>query len=225
MALSSRNLLLALGAVVIVAAGGIYYFVNQPEASAIPASGAGAPAPLADSELMVAGPLGEKALGDPNAKVTVIEYASMTCSHCSHFHETTFTPFKEKYVDTGKVRFIFREFPFDPVATSAFMLARCAPGDAYFPMVDLLFRQQKTWAFSDRPADGLFNIVKQAGFTQESFKACLTNQSILDGVNWVKNRASEKFGVSSTPTFFINGEMQSGALTLEELDKQIEPLL
>lgn len=226
MALSARNLLLVLGSVVVVAAGGVYFFVNQPEASAIPASGAAPTAvAAAGDELMVAGPLGEKALGDPNAKVTVIEYASMTCSHCANFHETTFTPFKEKYVDTGKVRFIFREYPLDPVATSAFMLARCAPGDSFFPMVDLLFRQQKTWAFSDRPADALFNIVKQVGFTQESFKACLTNQQILDGVNWVKNRGAETFEVTSTPTFFINGVKQSGALGIEELDKQIEPLL
>jgi protein-disulfide isomerase len=174
---------------------------------------------------MVAGPLGDKALGDPNAKVTVIEYASMTCPHCAHFHETTFTPFKEKYVDTGKVRFIFREFPFDPVATAAFMLARCAPGDSYFPMVDLLFRQQKNWAYGDKATDALFNIVKQAGFTQESFRTCLTNQQILDGVNAVKNRAADQLGVASTPTFFINGKKLSGALTLEELDKEIEPLL
>ena len=223
MALSARNLLLILGAVVVIAAAGIFYYVNQPESSAIPASGTAETAPT--SELMVAGPLGDKALGDPNAKVTVIDYASLTCSHCAHFAETTFTPFKEKYVDTGKVRFIFREFPFDPVATSAFMLARCAPADSYFPMVDLLFRQQKTWAFGDRPADALFNIVKQAGFTQESFRACLTNQQILDGVNWVQKRAADQFGVSATPTFFINGKKLSGALSLEELDQEIEPLL
>ncbi len=223
MALSARNLLLIVGAVVVIAAAGIFFYVSRPETSAIPPSGEAETAPA--SELMVAGPLGDKALGDPNAKVTVIEYASLTCSHCAHFHETTFTPFKEKYVDTGKVRFIFREFPFDPVATSAFMLARCAPADSYFPMVDLLFRQQQTWAFGDRPADALFNIVKQAGFTQESFRACLTNQQILDGVNWVKNRAAEQFDVSATPTFFINGKKLSGALTLEELDQEIEPLL
>src|SRR6187455_2752904 len=98
-------------------------------------------------ELMKADALPEMAMGSDKAKVTVIEYASMTCPHCAHFAETTFTPFKEKYVDTGKVRFIFREFPFDPVATAAFMLARCAPADSFFPMVDLLFRQQQNWAY------------------------------------------------------------------------------
>jgi protein-disulfide isomerase len=223
-ALSARNLLLIVGAAVIVAAAGIYYYVSQPEPSAIPASGtAGTEAPSDD--LLVAGPLGERAIGDPAAKVTVIEYASMTCSHCAEFHETTFKPFKEKYVDTGKVRFIFREFPLDALATSAFMLARCVPEDRFFPVVDILFRQQRNWAFTDNPATALLNIVKQAGFTQESFKACLTNQQILDGVNWVKDRGSKEFGVAATPTFFINGTKLSGALSLEDMDKEIEPLL
>jgi protein-disulfide isomerase len=223
-ALSARNLLLIVGAAVIVAAAGITYYVSQPEPSAIPASGTGGGTAPAD-DLLVAGPLGERAIGDPAAKVTVIEYASMTCSHCAEFHETTFKPFKEKYVDTGKVRFIFREFPLDALATSAFMLARCVPEDRYFPVVDILFRQQRNWAFTDNPATALLNIVKQAGFTQESFKACLTNQQILDGVNWVKDRGSQEFGVSATPTFFINGTKLSGALSLEDMDKEIGPLL
>jgi len=223
-ALSARNLLLIVGAAVIVAAAGIYYYVSQPEGSAIPTSGSGGETASAD-DLLVAGPLGERALGDPAAKVTVVEYASMTCSHCAAFHEETFTPFKEKYVDTGKVRFIFREFPLDALATSAFMLARCMPEDRYFPVVDILFRQQQNWAFVDDPATALFNVVKQAGFTQESFRACLTNQQILDGVNSVKDRGSNEFGVTSTPTFFINGKKMSGALSLEDMDKEIEPLL
>jgi protein-disulfide isomerase len=223
-ALSARNLLLIVGAAVIVAAAGIYYYVSQPETSAIPTSGSGGETVSAD-DLLVAGPLGERALGDPAAKVTVVEYASMTCSHCAAFHEETFTPFKEKYVDTGKVRFIFREFPLDALATSAFMLARCMPEDRYFPVVDILFRQQQNWAFVDDPATALFNVVKQAGFTQESFRACLTNQQILDGVNSVKDRGSNEFGVASTPTFFINGKKMSGALSLEDMDKEIEPLL
>lgn len=224
MALSARNLLLIVGAAVIVAAAGIYYYVNQPEGSAIPITGSGGETVPTD-ELMVVGPLGERALGDPAAKVTVVEYASMTCSHCAAFNEETFTPFKEKYVDTGKVRFIFREFPLDALATSAFMLARCVPEDRYFAIVDILFRQQRNWAFVDDPATALFNVVRQAGFTQESFRACLTNQTILDGVNSVKDRGSNEFGVRATPTFFINGKKVSGALSLEAMDKEIEPLL
>lgn len=219
-----RNLLLIVAVAVVAVAGGIYYYVGQPAGSAIPATGA-AVAQTADDELLVAGPLGEITLGDPSAPVTVIEYASMTCSHCAHFHETTFTPFKEKYIDTGKVHFIFREFPLDPLATAAFMLARCVPEDRYMQLIDILFRQQRNWAFSDDPSSALLNIVKQAGFTQETFNTCLTNQEILDGVNWVKNRGAEEFEVSATPTFFINGNKKSGALSLETLDEEIEPLL
>jgi protein-disulfide isomerase len=222
--MNTRNLLLAVAVAVVAVAGGIFYYVGQPTGSAIPVTGS-ALAQGTDDELMVAGPLGEIALGDPSAPVTVIEYASMTCSHCAHFHETTFTPFKEKYIDTGKVYFIFREFPLDPLATAAFMLARCLPEERYLPLVDILFRQQKNWAFTDDPSGALLNIVKQAGFTQETFNTCLTNQQILDGVNWVKNRGAQDFEVSATPTFFINGTKKSGALSLETLDQEIEPLL
>lgn len=176
-------------------------------------------------ELMVPGPLGDEALGDKTAAVTVIEYASMTCGHCAHFHETTFEPFKTKYVDTGKVYFIFREFPLDPLAAAGFMLAREAPGDNFFPMVSLLFHTQKEWAYSDDPVAGLLKIAKQVGFTQETFEATLKNQKLLDAVNWVRDRASNQFGVNATPTFFINGEKMPGALSLEEMDKAIEPLL
>lgn len=176
-------------------------------------------------ELKIAGPLGDVWLGSDDAKVTVIEYASMTCPHCAHFHTSTFPDFKKKYIDSGKVRFTLREFPFDPLATAGFMLARCNGNDKYYPMVDLLFTQQKSWAGTPNPVESLLATVKQAGFTQESFEACLKNQSIYDAVNAVRERAEKVFGVDSTPTFFINGQKQSGALSLEELDKILAPLL
>jgi len=178
----------------------------------------------AQAELMQPGPLGDVAMGDANAPVTIIEYASMTCPHCANFAVNTFPALKEKYIDTGKVRFIFREFPFDPIAAGAFMLARCAGNDKYFAVVDLLFQTQRTWAV-DKPLQPLLATVRQAGFTEESFKACLANQKVLDGIEWVRNRAAEKFKVDSTPTFFINGKKQSGTLSMEELDKLIQPLL
>lgn len=226
MAMNARNLLLIVGAAVAVTAVGIYYYLNLPETSAIPDSGPTA-AQSSNDDLLVAGPLGERTLGDPSAPVTVVEYASMTCSHCATFHNETFKPFFEKYIETGKVHFVFREYPLDALATSAFVLARCVPDDRYFAFVDLLFRQQRVWAFSENPAVELLRIARQAGFTQESFNTCLTNQKILDGVNWVKNRGSEEFGVRSTPTFFINGEKPSsgGALNLEQLAQEIDPLL
>jgi protein-disulfide isomerase len=221
-ALSARNLLLILGAVVVIAAAGIFYYVNQPEGSAIPAGGTAETVPT--DQLMVAGPLGDKAIGDPNAKVTVIEYASMTCPHCSHFHETTYPEMKKKYIDTGKVRFIFREFPLDPLAAAASMLARCAGGDKYFPLIETFFAQQKDWVVQ-KPLQPMFAIAKQAGFTQQSFDECLANQQMLNGIEESRTRAASKFNVTSTPTFFINGKIFRGALTPEELDKQVAPYL
>ncbi|KZM51717.1 DSBA oxidoreductase [Labrenzia sp. OB1] len=173
-------------------------------------------------ELLKPGPLGDKVLGEDDAPVTIVEYASMTCGHCANFHKQTYADLKKDYIDTGKVRFIFREFPLDPVAAAAFMLARCAPADKYFEVVDIMFEQQRSWAFSDNPYQSLLDFSKQIGFTQESFEECLTNQGMLDAVNAVKDRGAGEFGVNSTPTFFINGERHTGALSIDEMGKIIE---
>lgn len=176
-------------------------------------------------ELAQQGPLGDVVLGSADAKVTIVEYASLTCSHCAHFHDTTLPELKSKYIDTGKVRFILREFPLDPLATAGFMLARCSGNDKYYPMTDLLFSQQKNWAFVERPVDALFAVVKQAGFTQESAEACLKRQDIYDAVNAVKKRGADVMKVDATPTFFINGQKRSGALSIAEIDEILKPLL
>lgn len=187
-------------------------------------------APKSDGEvdmekLLQPGTLKDEVEGSADAPITVVEYASMTCPHCAHFHETTLPAITEKYIKTGKVRFIFREFPFDPRAAAAFMLARCAPGDKYFAMVDVLFKQQAAWAQVQNAREPLENIAKLAGFTQESFEACLTNQKLLDDINAVRERASADFGVNATPTFFINGKKYSGALTVEQMSAIFDALL
>jgi protein-disulfide isomerase len=169
--------------------------------------------------------LGDEVLGKADAPVTIIEYASMTCSHCAHFHQKTFPLLKSKYIDTGKVRFILREFPLDPLATAGFMLARCAGPGKYYPLTGLLFDQQETWAFADKPADALLATVKQAGFTQESFDTCLKDQKIFDAINATRQLATDKLGVNSTPTFFINGKIHRGAFEPEAMAKLIDPLL
>ena len=217
-----RQMLLVLAVAVVIAAGAIFYFLNRTE-TVLPQTAATAAAPAEatteSGDLMQPGPLGDMSLGDPKAPNTVIEYASMTCTHCQRFNAEVFKPFKAKYIDTGKVYYIFRDFPLDPIATSAIMLAHCAPPDRFFALVDLFFQKQKDWAFVDDPKTALFNLVKQAGFTQESFDACLTNQKVLDGVNSVRDRAASKLGVNATPTFFINGKKKEGEQTLEDLDK------
>ncbi len=186
-------------------------------------------------ELGVAGPMGDIVLGDPKAPVTIYEYASMTCSHCAHFAKTTFPELKKRYIDTGKVRYILREFPLDPVAAAAFMLARCSAGEPnkvdankYYSVVDTFFATQETWAFVQNPKDVLPNlqkVSKQIGFTDATFDACLKNQPILDSIEKVRRRAVETLQVNSTPTFFINGKRQAGDLPIEELAKIIDPLI
>ncbi|RWC90092.1 MAG: DsbA family protein [Mesorhizobium sp.] len=176
------------------------------------------------AELLKPGALPDKQLGKDDAKVTIVEYASMTCPHCAHFAETTFPDLKTKYIDTGKARYILREFPFDPSAEAGFMLARCAK-DNYFPMVDVLFRQQANWVGVSNTKDALLQISKLAGFTQESFEACLTDQKLLDDVRSVQKRGANEFKVDSTPTFFINGKTYKGAMSIEEMSAIIDPLL
>ncbi|MEP3278964.1 MAG: DsbA family protein [Stappiaceae bacterium] len=173
-------------------------------------------------ELMKLGTLPEMTLGADDAPVTIVEYASMTCGHCANFHKNTYPDLKKDYIDTGKVRFVFREFPLDTVALGAFMMARCSPEDKYFEIVDLLFADQRSWAFTDDPYNAMLGIAKQIGFTQETFDACLQNQEILDGITWVKDRAANDFGVNSTPTLIVNGEVQRGALSFDELEKVVQ---
>lgn len=177
------------------------------------------------SDLMEPGPLGDVFLGDENAPVTVIEYASMTCPHCANFHEAILPSLKEKYIESGKVKLIFREFPLDPRAYAASMLARCAGNEFYFPMTDVLFKQQSVWARAEDPRPPLMQIAKLAGFTQESFEECLKNQELLDNVNATRKKAAEVYGVTGTPSFFINGEKYSGPISVEGLSEAIDALL
>jgi protein-disulfide isomerase len=202
-------------------AGGAYYQWGRAQ-PAIAEPPGGADVPLA--ELLLPGPLGDEALGSATAPVVIVEYASMTCPHCAHFHETTFPELKKKYIDTGKIRFIFREFPLDALAAAGSLLARCAGKDKYFPLIETLFAQQKDWVVQ-KPLEPLLGIAKQAGFTQQSFDECLANQQMLSAIEETRTRANTKLGVNSTPTFFINGKIFRGALTMQEVDKQVEPYL
>ncbi len=173
------------------------------------------------AELMAPNALPDIAEGKADAPVTIIEYASMTCTHCAAFHQNVFGDLKKNYIDAGKVRFILREFPLDPLATAAFMLARELGEDKRDAAVNLLFSQQKNWAFVDKPLDGLANVLKQTGMGQERFEAILKDQALYDKVNKVRDRAAEKFGVNSTPTFFVNGEKYTGEVSLADIDKII----
>ncbi|MFL5062576.1 MAG: DsbA family protein [Xanthobacteraceae bacterium] len=218
MKITRREFLEGVGALALV--GGAVATLGEA-AWAAPAP---APQTVSTEELMSPGPLPDQVLGAAEAPVTIVEYASMTCPHCAAFHETTYPELKKRYIDTGKVRFIFREFPLDPLAAAGFMLARCAGDGKYYPMIETLFHQQKTWAVQ-KPIPPLLAIAKQAGFSQQSFEECLANQKLLEDIEKVRERAAAKFGVSSTPTFFINGERAAGALSIDDLEKKIQPYL
>lgn len=176
------------------------------------------------ADLMGPGPLPDLVLGSVEAPVVIVEYASMTCGACANFHNTVFPDLKKKYIDTGKVRFILREFPLDDIASGVSMLARCVPSDQAHPVIELFFATQESWAIEGDVLPKLFEVAKQAGFTKETFEACLANQKLLDDVKAVRSRG-KTFGVSSTPSFFINGKKYKGAPILTEFDKVIEPLL
>jgi protein-disulfide isomerase len=198
---------------------GLFVLGNPP--APVMAQAAGVPV----AELMAAEALPDIALGSSDAPVTIVEYASMTCTHCAAFYATTFPELKSKYIDTGKVRFILREFPLDPLAAAGFMVARCAGDDKRNAIVDLLFAQQKNWVFTDKPVEALANLVKQTGMSQTSFEACLKNQDLYNKIAKVHDQAAEKFGVNATPTFFINGKKQNGEMAPDTLTKLIDPML
>ena len=184
---------------------------------------------MAQSAADVAKPvsLPDMAIGPADASVTITEYASMTCPHCAAFNAEVFPKIKAAYVDTGKVRYIFREFPLDIKAAAGSMLARCIAKDdsgKYFAVIDLLFKQQGDWVMKNT-TETLTRIGKQAGLTQQQVEDCLKDQALLDKIAADQKYASEVLKVNSTPTFFINGDVIKGEASFDEFEKKIKPLL
>ncbi len=174
------------------------------------------------AELMAPGPLGERVLGKPTAPVTVIEYVSLTCPHCASFHKSVFPRVKKDYIDTGRVRFIVREFPIGRSAGNAAIANYCAPEGKYFDLLGQLLSRQREWVSQEVRLDAIYGVAKSSGLTREKFDKCLSNQTIIDGLAEVKQRGRQ-FGVIGTPTFFINGRKAQGVVTFEEIKAMIEP--
>jgi protein-disulfide isomerase len=184
---------------------------------------------MAQSAADVAKPvsLPDMALGPANASVTVTEFASMTCPHCAAFNAEVFPKIKSAYIDTGKIRYVFREFPLDIKAAAGSMLARCiAKDDAgkYFAVIDMLFKQQNDWVIKNT-TETLTRIGKQAGLSQQQVEDCLKDQALLDKIAADQKYAAEVLKVDSTPTFFVNGDKIKGETSFEEFQKKIDPLL
>ena len=166
---------------------------------------------------------GEMALGSEDAPVTVVEYASVTCAHCAAWNESTWPEFKRRYVDTGRVRYVFRELPTPPqeVAVAGFLLARCAGEDRYFAVVDSIMRNQRAVVMN--PRQELLNIARTAGMNEEQFNQCVTDQAAVDALN-ARVQAASQVGVTGTPYFLINGEHHEDS-TLEGFEAALRPLI
>ena len=186
-------------------------------------------APQAESSVNMAtalepGPLPEIAIGDAKG-VPVIEYGSATCSHCAHFAHDVWPAFKKDYVDTGKVRYIFREYSRNPLDVAAFILARCKGDDKAYPTIELLLATQDKWAFVDKPLDGLVDVLRAAGFTRDQIMECLKDQPKADAMAKIVQTADKEFSIKGTPTFIINGKEYGGGLTEDELAAILKPLI
>lgn len=194
-----------------------------------------APQPVGDVDMKdVLGPqkLPDRVLGPKDAKVTVVEYFSMTCPHCRDFENKTFPAIKKKYIDTGKVRYIGRLFPLfspkeDPRGAAASALARCVPASQYYPMIEVLYEQWDNWALpsAQDPKGTLLRISKLAGLTQKGFQDCLTNQQLVDDIFAERNKAEKDYHVEATPTFLINGKRYEGFMTVDEMSALLDKLL
>ncbi|WP_020178963.1 thioredoxin domain-containing protein [Methylopila sp. M107] len=178
----------------------------------------------AEKALAESGPLPENAFGSATAPITVIEYASLTCHRCRDFYLGAWQQVKAKYVDTGKIQFVLREYPLNALDAGGFMLARCAGEKKWHAVVDMLYRADDQWAHAKDPLEGLRGLMRQVGMGGDEMNACLADQKLLDGVNTVARRGAVA-GVTGTPTFFVNGRKVTGALTIEEFSAMVDPLL
>jgi len=168
----------------------------------------------------------DRVLGDPDAPVEIIEYSSLTCPHCASFHADTLPEFKREFIDTGRVRIVYRDFPFDRAALGAAMTARCLPPDRYFGFLDGLFRAQAQWSRAQDPAAELQRLARVAGLSPTAFEACLADQRLADTILERRLDAEQRFGVRSTPSFVIQGgqELLVGNQPIERFREVIDRL-
>ena len=161
--------------------------------------------------------LADRVLGQKNAAITIIEYASMTCPHCAEFHAGPFQTLKKEYIETGKVKFIYRDYPLDRLALAAAMMARCAPKERYYPIIEIIYRTQENWAKQADPTAALCQIGLLSGISKDACDNCLRNKEIYEGVMKIRNEGGEKFNIQSTPTILMNEKKINGNITSKNL--------
>ena len=169
--------------------------------------------------------LKEKKIGTEEANIEIIEFASLTCGHCAKFHNEVFPKIKKEFIDTGKVSFIYQDFPLDKFALKASVIARCSGEKKFFSFLKVLYSKQKDWTRTDDPFRSLLKIAKLGGLKNDEIKVCVGNKSIEDGILKQRLNASKKFDINATPTLYINGEKYDGDLTFEALKLKINTLL
>ena len=216
-----RNILIAAGGAVAVAviAFGVYFGTRPAGSGPSPTPVAATPDKTALLEIQPT----DHVLGDPKAPVTLIEYASLTCPHCAHFATQILPEVKKKWIDSGKVKLIYRDFPLDQTAVKAAQLAECSGKDRYFAVVDMIFSTQSNWAAASDPIAELAKGLRIAGMGDNEVKACLANDKVANEVI-ADYRGGETLGVNSTPTLFINGQQYRGTRTVEDLDQTFAKL-
>jgi protein-disulfide isomerase len=187
------------------------------------ASGQPKPPPVDKAKLLAVGSE-DRILGKPDAPVTIIEYASLTCPHCRHFETDVLPRLKEKWIDTGKVKLVLRDFPLDEPALRAAMVARCAPPDRFYGFVDTFFKSQEEWAVARDPKAALQRLAQLGGMSKKDFDACLANPESENKIVESRLIASQQLDVDATPTFFLNGTKFDGAPTFEAFDQQLSSL-
>jgi len=186
---------------------------------------AAAPHPLlADAQTVLALTKDDRILGNPDAPITIVEYASLTCPHCAHFANDVLPELKKKWIDTGKVKLVLRDYPLDEPALRAAMIARCASPDRFYAYVDTFFGSQEKWVTARDYRDALARLVKLGGMSRDEFDKCLNNTALENKIVETRLIASKELDVNSTPTFFINGTKFTGAPTVEEFDKALSGL-
>ena len=164
----------------------------------------------------------DRILGKADAPITIVEYASLTCPHCAAFARDTLPKIKAEWIDPGKAKLVFRDFPLDGSAVKASVLARCAPPEKFYGFIDVLFSSQESWARNPDPTPGLARIAKLGGMSEDQFNACMADNALQDKVLASRLTAEKEYKVESTPTFFINGTKLTGALPYEQFDEALK---
>jgi len=190
-------------------------------AAGIGPAGAQAPKAGADAATLLAVTPQDRVLGKPDAPVTIVEYASLTCPHCAHFAKDVLPKLKPKWIDSGKAKLVMRPFPLDEPALRAEMVARCAPPAKYYPLIETLFETQDTWAVSKDWRSALERTARLAGISKKDFDACLANKAVEDMVVSSRLVAATQLGVNSTPSFFVNGNKFEGAPTEQAFEQAL----